>query len=40
MFPEAFINGTAITALVVFYPDWMESFNQSRYLQAPWKEDK
>jgi len=25
---------------VVFYPDWMESFNQSRYLQAPWKEDK
>ncbi len=40
MFPEAFINGTAITALVVFYPDWMESFNQSRYLQVPWKEDK
>lgn len=38
MFPEAFINGTAITALVVFYPDWLETFNRSRYLQAPWKD--
>ncbi|TLX60320.1 hypothetical protein DN824_05485 [Stutzerimonas nosocomialis] len=37
MFPEAFINGTAVTALVVFYPDWLETFNRSRYLQAPWK---
>ena len=39
MFPEAFINGTVVTALVVFYPDWLETFNRSRYLQAPWKED-
>ncbi|TRX76157.1 energy-coupling factor ABC transporter permease [Pseudomonas mangiferae] len=39
MFPEAFINGTAITALVVFCPDWLETFNRSRYLQAPWKDD-
>ena len=38
MFPEAFINGTVITALVVFYPDWLETFNRSRYLQAPWKD--
>lgn len=37
-FPEAFINGTIVTALVVFYPDWLETFNRSRYLQAPWKE--
>lgn len=39
MFPEAFINGTLITALVVFQPDWLETFNRSRYLQAPWKDD-
>ena len=37
-FPEAFINGTVITALVVFKPEWLETFNRSRYLQAPWKE--
>lgn len=37
MFPEAFINGTAVSAFVVFYPDWMETFNRSRYLQPPWK---
>lgn len=40
MFPEAFINGTIISALVVFCPDWLETFNRSRYLQAPWKDDK
>lgn len=39
MFPEAFINGTVITGLVVFYPDWLETFNRTRYLQAPWKEE-
>ncbi|MCQ4321396.1 energy-coupling factor ABC transporter permease [Stutzerimonas stutzeri] len=39
MFPEAFINGTVVSALVVFYPDWMETFNRSRYLQAPWKDE-
>ena len=32
------VNGTIVTALVVFYPDWLETFNRSRYLQAPWKE--
>lgn len=38
MFPEAFINGTLISALVVFCPEWLETFNRTRYLQAPWKE--
>jgi uncharacterized membrane protein len=38
MFPEAFINGTAFTALVVFCPEWLETFNRTRYLQAPWKD--
>lgn len=40
MFPEAFINGTVVAALVVFYPDWLETFNRTRYLQAPWKDDE
>lgn len=40
IFPEAFINGTVVTALVVFYPDWLETFNRSRYLQAPWKDNE
>lgn len=38
-FPEAFINGMAVTAFVVFKPEWLETFNYSRYLQAPWKDD-
>ena len=40
MFPEAFINGALVAALVVFCPDWLETFNRTRYLQAPWKEDE
>lgn len=40
MFPEAFINGTVVTALVVYYPEWLETFNRTRYLQAPWKEEE
>lgn len=39
MFPEAFINGMVVTSLVVFYPDWLETFNRTRYLSAPWKDD-
>lgn len=39
IFPEAFINGMLVTGLVVFYPDWLETFNRSRYLSAPWKDD-
>lgn len=38
IFPEAFINGMVITALVVFCPEWLETFNRTRYLAAPWKE--
>lgn len=38
-FPEAFINGTVITSLVVFKPEWLETFNRTRYLQAPWKDE-
>ena len=37
MFPEAFINGTVVSALVIFKPEWLETFNRTRYLQAPWK---
>ncbi|WP_437882487.1 energy-coupling factor ABC transporter permease [Pseudomonas sp. LRF_L74] len=40
MFPEAFINGMVVTGLVVFCPDWLETFNRTRYLSAPWKEGK
>lgn len=40
IFPEAFINGMVITALVVFCPEWLETFNRTRYLQAPWKDDE
>lgn len=40
MFPEAFINGTAVSALVVYKPEWLETFNRSRYLQAPWKDEE
>jgi uncharacterized membrane protein len=39
VFPEAFINGVLITALVVFCPEWLETFNRTRYLSAPWKDD-
>ena len=39
IFPEAFINGMVITGLVVFYPDWLETFNRTRYLSAPWRGD-
>ena len=38
MFPEAFINGMVISALVVFQPEWLETFNRTRYLSAPWKD--
>ena len=39
IFPEAFINGMVISALVVFSPDWLETFNRTRYLSAPWNDD-
>lgn len=40
IFPEAFINGMIVSALVVFSPEWLETFNRTRYLQAPWKDDE
>ncbi|WP_248798759.1 energy-coupling factor ABC transporter permease [Pseudomonas sp. MWU13-2105] len=39
IFPEAFINGMLVSALVVFCPEWLETFNRTRYLSAPWKDD-
>ncbi|KAB0483450.1 Uncharacterized membrane protein [Pseudomonas reinekei] len=39
IFPEAFINGMVVSALVVFCPEWLETFNRTRYLSAPWKDD-
>lgn len=39
MFPEGFINGMGIAALVVFYPDWVETFAADRYLQEPFEDD-
>jgi len=39
IFPEAFINGMLVTALVVFCPECLEAFNRTRYLAAPGKHD-
>ena len=39
IFPEAFINGMLVSALVVFCPECLETFNRTRYLSAPWKDD-
>ena len=38
MFPEGFINGTAVAALVVFKPEWMDTFDADRYLQEPFED--
>ncbi len=32
MFSEAFINGMCVSALAVFYPDWMKTFDDKFYL--------
>lgn len=39
IFPEAFINGMVVSALVVFSPEWLETFNRTRYLSAPWNDE-
>ncbi len=39
MFPEGFINGMGVAALVVFYPDWVETFDADRYLQEPFEDE-
>ncbi|SDU24771.1 energy-coupling factor ABC transporter permease [Halopseudomonas salegens] len=35
LFPEAFVNGMLIAGLVVFYPQWVDTFDDDRYLQEP-----
>ena len=35
MFPEGFINGTVITALTVFAPQLMKTYDDQRYLGRP-----
>ncbi|MDA8962118.1 energy-coupling factor ABC transporter permease [Congregibacter sp.] len=32
MFSEGFINGMCVTALAIFYPDWMKTFDDQFYL--------
>ena len=31
-FPEGFVNGTLISCITVFYPHWVRSFDERRYL--------
>lgn len=33
MFPEAFITGMIMTVLVVYYPRWVSTFDDARYLK-------
>ncbi len=33
LFPEAFINGALMTLLIVYYPEWVGSFNDDKYLR-------
>ena len=35
MFPEAFINGTLVTAMTVFFPDLVKTFDDHHYLDKP-----
>ena len=32
MFPEGFINGTLVTAMTVYFPHWMKTFDEDFYL--------
>lgn len=34
MFSEAFINGMCVTALAIFYPDWVKTFDDRFYLDG------
>lgn len=40
MFPEGFINGMSVAALVVFHPEWVETFDIDRYLQEPFDDQQ
>ena len=35
MFSEGFINGMCVSALAIFYPDWMKTFDDRFYLDNP-----
>jgi len=35
MFSEAFINGMCVSALAIFYPDWVKTFDDRFYLDGP-----
>ena len=35
MFSEGFLNGMCVSALAVFYPDWMKTFDDRFYLDGP-----
>jgi uncharacterized membrane protein len=35
MFSEGFINGMCVSALAVFYPDWVKTFDDRFYLDGP-----
>ena len=35
MFPEGFINGTLVTAMTVFFPDMVKTFDDRDYLDRP-----
>ncbi|MGY0218226.1 hypothetical protein ACWJJH_12715 [Endozoicomonadaceae bacterium StTr2] len=32
-FPEGFINGTLASAMTVFFPDWVRSYDEHRYIE-------
>lgn len=32
IFPEGLLNGILMTAIMVFYPDWIRSFNAKKYI--------
>ena len=32
MFPEGLLNGIIMTGMMVFYPDWIRTFNAKRYI--------
>jgi len=34
LFPEAFVNGLLITALIVYHPEWVSSFSDKHYLKG------
>jgi len=34
LFPEGFINGMVITALTVFYPDLVKTFDDEHYFSG------